>query len=256
VYSGKNLALLVCVFMLALLPFWASAQDSDDELPPTIARRDTIKPAWTVRQGEKFDLVFNTGYLLTATTMPDSAPTNLLSGTTFVGLSFNYVLNKTWALKAQPGVAFYKLNFSSNRAKTFPTSDTSLSREKLRAFYIEVPIGVMAALSRDQDGRLQTWAELGATFGFRFNSSLKTSSTDANGNTYKLRLDGIKGFAPFRAGLYGKLGYKLIAVWAFYRLTDVFEPGAGYDAVQGVRRAGTAKFPEPPRFELGISIVL
>ncbi len=233
----------------------AHAQDSDYELDRRPAA-DSAKAAWFVRPGERFDIVFNTGYLLGGASA-DSAPTNGLSGTTFLGFSFNWVVNRRFALKAQPGVAFYKLNFDQTPAKRFPTPpDSGVTSEKLRAFYIEVPLGVAIAIKRDEQDRLRTWAELGATVGYRFDSSLKLAGTDANGDAFKLRTDGIRGFARWRVGLYGKVAYKLFGFWAFYRLTDVFEPGAGYDPVQGVRRAGPARFVEPPRFEFGVTLVL
>lgn len=252
----RNAPAALLALLLLTLSTPLSAQDSDDDYVSPSARPDTARTGWTVRPGEKFDLVFHTGYLLGTGSLPDSVPANALSGSIFVGLSFNWVLNSRIALKVQPGVAFYKLNFSQSSAKTFPTRDSTYTTEKLRAFYIEVPVGVAFALSRDEGARLRAWAEVGASVGYRFETSLKVAGTDANGASYKLRTDDIAGFARWRVGLYGKLMYKFIGLHGYYRLTDVFEPGAGYDPAQGVRRSGSARFPEPPRFELGISIAL
>ena len=200
-----------------------------------------------IRPTEKFDLVWNKGFLVT-TNMPDSIPLKTVtSGTNFIGVSLNYQLAKRFMCYIQPGFSFFKMNFDQTRAKTYPTPADSQSTEKILVDYFEMPIGVALVLQRDEErGRNLALWEIGGSFGYLIGSSYKTVRS-ANGRRIKSKINAIPDLEPFRIGVYSKLTYRFVGIWAYYRLNEVFKQISYPD--------GT-RTPKISRFEIGFSVIL
>ena len=249
--------LLLLGLSCCLLSSDLMAQPGDDDeetseiqkkTDPNLLTKDSLEIILT----DRFDLVFNRGFLFNSG-MPDSVPINpATSGTTFIGLSFNLLFNKKFAIHFQPGVAFFKINYLQKNNKTFPSSgDTLYAYERQRMYYVEMPVGFRWNFLRDTTkGRIQSFVEVGASFGYLIGSSYKVR-LDYQGQTAILKIPDIPNVNTIRAGIFTKLNYRYFGFWAFYRLTDVFVKSATYTTPNG----GQGKYPTISPIELGISVV-
>jgi hypothetical protein len=208
-----------------------------------------------VRPTEKFDIIFNKGFEIFTPNIDtgggqfESLPINNIgSGTNFIGLSFNWILARRWALKIQPGIAFYNIAFNKNFniAETQEFIKEDIMRIKFSSQYLEVPIGLGYALYRDNKKKLISYMELGASLGIKVGSGINIAFSKINNISQpEIRVGGIPEINLFRAGAYTKLVYRIFGIWAFYKFTDYFQESRG-----------GFKLPDLGQLELGFSFVL
>lgn len=233
------------------------AQDESDQIEyyrykgQDTVRRSALTQAQirlrNIRPTEKFDLLLNWGFLLSGN-MPDTVPVRTsASGTRFVGLSFNYLLSEKVIFKLQPGFSFFKVTFDQKSSKTFPSDADSANREKLRAEYFEVGAAFAYVIQADTaKGKIVSSFEAGAVGGRLIGSSYKLTRTE-DGQTVKIKIPGVDDINPWRAGLFAKLTYRFVGIWAFYRLTPLFRDLPPRDGF---------RYPSFPAWELGFSVIL
>ncbi|MEM0998020.1 MAG: hypothetical protein AAGN35_13095 [Bacteroidota bacterium] len=248
----KLYSLLAVLVLLAVAAPTAHAQNDNSNNAVKINDR------LPVSGGEKTDFVFTRSFLAGAT--PDGAPyATARSGIWAIGFGYGFPIGKVMEIKLEPRAAWHKLVFTASPGKTFPTADTSttLVYEKIRSFYIEVPLGLKFKLARNADDKYKLLLEGGFSFGFNAGSTFKTRSEvdqDDNGSfesrlTTKLR--NVQELNSLRYGPYARIGTNWISIYGFYRLTDVFDPNAKIgDDVTGV------DYPVFPALEIGFSLML
>jgi hypothetical protein len=208
-----------------------------------------------VRPTEKFDIIFNKGFEIFAPTIDTGGGqaenlsiNNIGSGTNFIGLSFNWILTKSLALKIQPGITFYNISFnkSFNIAETQEFIKEDVLRIKFSSQYLEMPIGLGYALYRDNKKKLVSYMELGASLGIKVGSGINIAFSKLNNISQpEISVGGIPEINLFRAGVYTKVVYRMFGIWAFYKFTDYFQESRG-----------GFKLPNLGRLELGFSFVL
>lgn len=230
------------------------AQYEDEEVPPpethTIAE-DTIQTAG-VRPAEKFNFVFNRGFIALQSAV-DSVPIKgSASGTMFLGLSFNKLLSPKFAIQFQPGFSALKFEFSSKPGKRFPTPGDSVYRyERIRFFYVEVPIGLRYNIVRDSKYRVASFVEFGASVGYHLATSTKRSRVNGE-QEIREKLSGPGDASKFRTCLYLKVHYRFLGIWINYRLSKVFNPSKKYTTLDN----SVVNYPLLPNAEFGFSITL
>lgn len=222
----KRFVLLLIIFPFVLGGLQAqnnTAERVEDKIP--------------VRWGEKFDVIFNRGALLNTST-PDAEIDPTRSGSYGIGLGFGIPIGKTFAFKIEPRGTWQKLYYRMDAEnKVFPTSnsssanagDTAFVYEKQRAFYPELALGFKVNLVRNIDEQVRFYIELGAVAGYNTGSTQKFRyEIGASGEEIKTTVKShrIPGLEPLRYGAYGRLGLSWIALYAYYHLSDFFEPNA------------------------------
>lgn len=246
---SKKITLLTFLSILFLSFGQSYAQDNtamkiNDRLP--------------VSGGEKTDFIFTRSFPVGAA--PDSVPVvSSRSGIWSIGVSYGIPVGKSMEIKLEPRASWHKLYFRPNNDKTFPTADTSdgLIFEKHRAFYVEVPVGLKFKLARNADDKYKFHLEAGFSFGFNAGSTFKIrrdADLDADGRmeskvTTKIRP--IQELSSLRYGPYARIGTNWIAIYGFYRLTEIFDTSKKIgDDNTGV------DYPLFPKLELGFSIMI
>lgn len=209
--------------MVGFLLVWAGARPAAaqgefgrvEQVPDTNWRKQA-------NSGERFDLVFERGFLI-PTNQPDSVPLSIArSGSYFIGASINLLFAERWRLRIQPGVSIFKMTFQQSAGKTYPTPADSLSEEKIRNSYIELPIGVAYVLNRDEQFRTVSFLELGIRPGVFLASSYKWT-TQLNGEQAKVKLPLNDDFNWFRLGAYAKVTYRFLGFYTYYRFSELFQ---------------------------------
>ncbi|MCS7074969.1 MAG: PorT family protein [Bacteroidia bacterium] len=239
-----------CLFFNPLFAQQTEEETSEPQLnrDPHLLTKDSLEVIIT----DRFDFIFNRGFLFISG-MPDSVPINpATSGTTFIGLSFNLLFNKKFAIHFQPGLSFFKINYLQKSGKTFPSIGDSLYEyERQRMYYVEVPIGFRWNFLRDSiKGRIQTFVEVGASLGYLLGSSYKLK-LNYQGKATIMKIPDIPNVNIIRAGLYAKLNYRFFGFWVFYRLTELFRYSATYRTANG----GEGNYPKIAPLELGVAVV-
>ncbi|MEM6261781.1 MAG: outer membrane beta-barrel protein [Bacteroidota bacterium] len=191
-----------------------------------------------VEDVSRFDLVFQRSFLLGAADA--TFPMQSTSGSYFVGLGFKFgFLNNKLGIRAQPGINWLRLNYSTND-DLFPESsilpqdssqqNATFEIQRHRLTYFEVPLGIYFNISQDEDLNPKAFIEAGGFISYLFAEMLK-EGTRANESAPLIRtktpeIAYIGSDQRLRYGLYARAGYRWFALFASLRLSDVFEPGA------------------------------
>lgn len=192
----------------------------------------------------EFNFIINRSFLV-GNNNDTLAPINSFSsGNTLIAAAYNFNINAKWALHIQSGISSYKLNFSPSPKKTFPDTLSSYNKQILRFMGGQVPVGIVYTLKRNKtkDSTRIFYVEAGSILGFNLPATYKLKESLSK---YKESLYLTDGWNPIQIGLYGRLGWKYLAFYGSYRLTNIF----------GSSNTRT-DIPKPPRLEAGISIVL
>jgi len=247
----------ICFALFSLMNLQLVGQDKSDDIEYYRYKgEDTLKGSplsrvqtrlKNIRPTEKFDIILNYGFMLSVN-QPDSVPIRTSgSGTRFVGISLNYLVAPNFALKVQPGFSFFKISFDQNSKKTFPSPSDSANQEKLRAEYFEVPLALTYIIQTDTvKGKFVSFVEAGFSAGYKIGSSYKLSRIE-DGQQVKVKLPGIDGLETWRLGVFAKLTYRFVGLWAYYRLTPLFTES---------EQAGGFRYPQFSPWEIGFSIIL
>lgn len=210
-----------------------------------------------------FSLVFNRGFMLSGS-QPDSVPLNGTgSGTYFIGAGFRFSLFKNkMGLRVSPGIAFTHFTYEQTNLKTFPSVPDSVpfpfTQERHGSTWAELPLGIYANFSRDEDGDPRFFAELGGYIGYLLAANYKTRYNNAANLRVKEKVRDLhkieSEWERLRYGLYGRVGYKWAAIYVSYRLSEVFDeftnPAYRPKAVEGFRNPAIAPM------EFGITVFL
>lgn len=231
-----------------------SAEKKPPLVDPKVMNLNTDPPS-------KFDLVFNRGFILTGTSQ-DTVPVNgSNSGTFSIGGGIKFPLaNNTFGIRLTPGVAFTQINYNQTSVKTFPTIPDSLpftlTSEKHRLMYVEVPLGVYFNVSRDEDNDPKLFVEAGGYFGYMMGASYSYRYNNSAGQRVKVQTRDLEKeeneFQRIRYGIYGRLGYKWAALYINYRLSNVLDEFANNPPKDVVGY----KNPKFPPIEVGLTIFL
>lgn len=198
--------------------------ESEDNLPVDMAR--------------KFSLVFNRGFQL-VNKANDSIPINgASSGTFFLGGGIRIPLaGQTVGIRLSPGVSWTNISYNQTNLKQFPTQatdTTNLSVEKHSLTHIDLPVSFFFNITRDEDGDPRVFVEVGGYASYLMAASYKTKYEDTNGLRVKEKvrdlhaLEGDKAeFERLRYGIFARAGFKWFAIYADYRISDVFDEFSG-----------------------------
>ncbi|MEM8887230.1 MAG: porin family protein [Bacteroidota bacterium] len=202
----------------------AKAEDKEDNLPVDAARR--------------FSLVFNRT-LQTTNGTADTIPLNGTgSGTFFIGGGIRIPLGgKVANIRLAPGISWTGFNYNQTNLKRFPTfanDSTNLSLEKHSLTHIDLPLSFYFNFSRDEDGDPRFFVELGGYASYLMAASYKIRYEDENGLRVREKikdLHALEGdnaeFERLRYGAFARVGFKWIALYLDYRLSDVFDENGG-----------------------------
>ncbi len=193
---------------------------------------------------DNIDLTFTRGFLL-VTNEEEGVPLNAgSSGTIRIGAAFKvHLANNTFGFRVHPSISWTKFTYDQTAEKTFPTaidSSMTLDVEKHRFTFVDLPLGIFVNITKDEDGDSRFFVEAGGFVGYRTSSIYKTKYNVPNENQeVRQRVRGVKNLEDIRYGFYGRIGYKWVALYYSYRLSNVFK-----------------ETPMLPPMELGITVFL
>lgn len=206
----------------------------------------------TEEYAQIFGLSFTRGIALAPSGSESSfAPINSLnSGTYGIGLSILLPpFRNSIKFKIQPQISWTVFNYSQEEDKLFPTSfrDTiAFDNEKQRITFVELPVGIVFLAKKDSHGDPIFFIEGGGFIGYRIGSAYKTDFTNDNDQEVKNKINNLENLRDFRAGIYGKLGYRWISLYYSFRLTNVFDQ----EVFENI------SYPNLPEMEIGFAIHL
>lgn len=220
-----------------------------------------IKDKLPVTGGEKTDLTFTRSLIIGSV---DSVPFDVTrSGTYSLGIGYGIPLGRSVEIKFEPRVTWLKIFYRPVAEKNFPSqgTDSSLVYEKQRSFYLELPVGLKFKLARNADDRYKILLEGGFSFGLNLGSTAKIRrevDQDLNGTfdtRQTLKVHKIPDINALRYGPYVRVGTNWISIYAFYRMTEIFDPEEtfGEDPTTGL---GGRAYPKFPQIEFGFSIMI
>lgn len=229
------------------------AQSSNDNEAVRLTDRTPVAGS------EKTDLIFTRTFFAGSVDGVDFDPAR--SGSFSLGFSYGIPIGQVVEIKIEPRATWQKLVFREfgDSAKYFPSSAVGdeMVYEKIRAFYVEAPIGIKLKLARNAENKYKFLLEGGFSFGFNAGSTFKTRmNVNADDNpdlesvgTYKV--NNVQHLSSLRYGPYGRIGTNWISIYGFYRLTDVFDAGEMFSTP-----SGDVAYPKFPNLELGLSITI
>lgn len=237
---------LVCVGM--------NAQSSSDN--EAVRVNDRVPVAGS----EKTDFIFSRTFMVGTVDGVDFDQAR--SGSYSLGFGYGIPIGKTVEIKFEPRATWQKIVFRefSDTTKYFPSSATGqdMVYEKLRAFYVEAPIGIKLKLARNAEDKYKLLLEGGFSFGFNAGSTFKTrmkvdadSNPDDNESRATFKVNYIDHLNVLRYGPYGRIGTNWISIYGFYRLSDIFD-----DTQMFTTPTGDVAYPKFPTLELGLSIII
>lgn len=257
--DGMNIVrFFQCAAVAVALTGTAFGQDADPPKPQNGSPLKVEKKI-PVTGSEKFDFIFTRSVLVGR--VPNVAYELGRSGTYSLGIGYGFPLGKSLELKLEPRVTWHKLYFAPTADKWFPTNDSSatLIYEKQRVSYLEVPALIKFKLARNSVDRYKLLLEMGFVFGRRLGSTFKTrsmSGVDANGGLIgpkvTTKVHRIDDLNPFRYGPMVRIGTNWLAVYGFYRLSDVF---LHYRKLS-IENLPDRAYPKFGRIEVGLSIAI
>lgn len=202
------------------------------------------------------DIVLQRGLMVGVGNTSDETQIKNSSGSWFVGLGFKIpVLKNRAGFRLTPGLAFTKLNYDSvDVAKIFPDlpGGVDYNFQKHRLTYLQVPLGVYVNFSVDEKGRALIFGEAGGYVGYRIAGVLRHGENSVRDQQIRTKITNVADMENLQYGLYGRVGYKSIAIHAQYRITRLFNKEK-----TDVEGANTG-IPNPafPQLEVGISFLL
>jgi|GEM_PF-4299913 len=206
-----------------------------------------------IRPTERFDIVYNNGFLVTSS-MVDTIPLrSASSGSQYLGFSYNLIASPRWIFKFQTGICFYGFSFNNvperQRTSLFTFESDSVTNKKLQMTYLDFPLSVAYVWKRDTTkGKFISMIEFGPTIGFQLGSSFSFDQT-LNRKTARINFSDIPDLNPIKLGIYTKISYGIVGLWVFYRLNPVFQ--------SNVRIHDSEKYyPKFSSLEIGFSIIL
>lgn len=201
---------------------------SGQEYVHRLGEVDTPRVRWRaeIPPGERIDLVFHRSFLIIQNQI-DTFPLNgASSGSYFLGVSANLLLAKRLRLRIQPGVNFYRLSYTQNDSRTFPSTADSLASEKLRSIFLQIPVGLSFVLMRNANtGASDATFELGISPGLHLGSTTKIG-IEVNGRRAKAKLPAFDPITPLMVSAHLRLTYKFLGLYGAYRLTSFFRPNS------------------------------
>lgn len=221
--------------------------------PPfdTVLRKREIRNAWRerIRPTERFDFIFNRGFLLRESGTEATSTSG--SGQYFLGLSFNYFLTRRVVVKVQPGVSVLRFLYTDSLEKPPIRAQDKLQRIRLGADYLQASFGAGFVIYRDTvKKRVVSMAEGGMSVGYKIGETKSYEIQQDPNSTATSSLNVPDGgpVLPFQLGVYARLTYRFVGVWAFYRLANFFPPN--------VLQSDGRNYPRFSRLEIGFSLVL
>lgn len=251
----KNPMKKAALFLLSMFACIAlSAQSSSEN--EALRVNDRVPVAGS----EKTDLIFSRTFFVGTVDGVDFDQAR--SGSYSLGIGYGIPIGKSVEIKFEPRATWQKIVFRqfSDSTKYFPSSSmgAEMIYEKLRAFYVEVPVGVKLKLARNAEDKYKLLLEGGFSFGFNSGSTFKSRfSVDADDDPNDMesratvKVNNFQGFSSLRYGPYGRIGTNWISIYGFYRLSDVFD-----DSMMFSTPNGDVAFPKFPALELGLSIII
>jgi|GEM_PF-2489294 len=221
---------------------------AQDDPPEPVAPKKTSN----IGQKRVLGIVFNRGFVMQGSKDASTPISGGRSGTSFLGFNYNVELGDRFGFRIQPGFSWVKYSYQQVDTKTFPSTLDTLDYEKHRLSFAEVPIGVYLNLTLSDDNKPQLFVEGGGFIGYMTGAILKTKGQIDVGELDQTIINKVrdtKDFERLRYGVYGKLGYKWIAIHFTYRLSDVFTEFA--TDVDGNNT--TVRNPTIPPMEIGVS---
>jgi hypothetical protein len=206
-----------------------------------------------IRPTERFDLVYNNGFLVT-TNMIDTIPLrSASSGSQYFGFSYNLIASPRWIFKFQTGICYYGFSFinvpKKQHTALFTFESDSVSNKKLQMTYLDFPLSIAYVWKRDTTkGKFISMIEFGPTIGFQLSSSFSFDQM-LNGKTARINFSGIPDLNPLKLGLYTKISYGIVGLWVYYRLNPVFQSNARIHNSEN-------HYPKFSGLEIGFSIIL
>jgi hypothetical protein len=176
----------------------------------------------SITSNQRIDVVLQRTFFLVQN-QPDTF--SLVTGSTgayFVGIANNFFLTKRVQFNLMPGLYFSRLIYSQSQGRTFPTRSDSLTNEKLRSVYLQVPLGFSVLLMRNA-GTGVSDVRLGAGLspGLHLGSSSKYI-IESDGVKTKAKRASSDPLAALSLSAYLRLSYKFVGITAAYRITPYF----------------------------------
>lgn len=219
--------------------------------------QDTRSDNLLVDRPDNIDLTLARGFLLISEEQ-EGVPINAgSSGTISLGLGLKLHLpGNVVGLRVNPNISWTRFAYDQTAEKQFPTEvdpDRVLSVEKHRFTFIDLPVGVFVNITKDEDGDSRFFMEAGGFVSYKTSGVYKTRYEDELlDQEVRVRVRGVKDVEEWRYGVYGRIGYKWIALHFAYRLSEVFKPNplnangqpSGFEVI------------DLPPMELGLAIFL
>lgn len=219
-----------------------------------LAQTDTVSaPAnLPVDRQDNFQFLIQRGILLPLPEEQAAAPLdNSASGTLLIGgsVKLNLIRNVV-GLRVASGVSWYKLNYSQETGKLFPTDSSGFLVEKHRFTYLSGMGGLYFNITKDEDGDAKLFLEAGFMGDYKLNSTYKVKTREG-GQVSKNKVEDLPNITQWRYGAYGRLGYKRWALVGSYIFSDTFTK-----LLPNGKTAELESLEFPPRLELGLSFFL
>ena len=255
-FISKSLVTCMLSFSLFSYAFCQSKTDLEKYRYP----EDSLKKAKkimgrkfikNIRPTEKFDLLWNNGFLLLNKESKSYEVRSASSGTTFLGLSLNYIAGPKFLFKAQPGVCWYgySIGIKGDQYKPlYSFEGQKTTDKKISATYIEMPIAIAFVLKSDTaKGKFISMIETGVSFGYAISNRFSCTEM-INGREAGVSFSNIPDLNKIKIGLHGKVTYGIVGLWFYYRLNSFFQSDK-------LTFSGLP-YPNFSKLELGFSIIL
>lgn len=150
-----------------------------------------------------------------------------LSGHWRVGLSWHWHLYQSFGVSLQGGFAWYKHVLRATSASTAPYADDLPEgyrwlKYRLGTFFLQG--GPHWRRKREEDIFPRYWIEVGGWLQRRIGNSLKYIVM-REGQTKRVRWEGIPLFTPWQGGMYLTIGRQWLGLSAYYHLLPLFPKG-------------------------------
>lgn len=194
----------------------------------------------------KGDLFLEFGFN-TLNNKPDELKTDFFKSRTFNAYYYFEVkiLGENSGLTLNPGLGFASDKYAfrndqtlfnnpalgPNSSQLLPISDVYgddilVRTNNVTTNFLEIPVEFRYHFNRNNYRKSIRWA-FGGKFGYNFQSQTKIAYTDGAGLDRKIKDRQSFGFAPFRYGVYTRLGFSGFNLWGYYGLNQVFEKDKG-----------------------------
>jgi hypothetical protein len=247
----KRCPFLATLLLFCCLPILSQAQEAEPS-------QDTPLPAdsldMDLEEPNAYDLILQRSLMLGDS--DELTDIRNSSGNWFLGLGFKLpLIRHRMGFRIQPGIAWTKINYDSVQvAKTFPDlpegPDYSFQRHRLT--YAQLPIGIYYNFTLDEEKRARVFLEAGGYVGYRLSGVLKYGENGVRDQSITTKVTNVPDMKNLQYGLYGRLGYRMIAIYGQYRLSSLFTDFK--TDLDGV--ATSTPNPAFPQFEIGISLLL